>query len=65
MRHTPPVVFSGHELKCAFGIEMPYDRVIVLLLEHLCTASASSQAVQLRLVVEEIVMLLPVALVMA
>ncbi len=65
VHHALPVVFYLHELECAFGAKMPCDGVIVVAPEHLRTASASSWDVQLHSVVEETVILLPMALVLA
>ncbi len=44
---------------------MPSNRVIVMAPKHFHTVFASSQDVQLHLVVKETVMLLPMALVLA
>jgi hypothetical protein len=44
---------------------MPGDKVIVMVPKHLRTSSSSSRDVQLHLVIEETVLLLPVALILA
>jgi hypothetical protein len=43
---------------------MSCDRIIVMALKHLCTGSSSSRNVQLHLVIQETVVLLPVTLIL-
>ncbi len=61
VRHVWPVVFPGHKLELAFDAKMPCNRDFVVVPEHLCIVSASSRDVELHLVVEETIMLLPMA----
>ncbi len=63
--HAWLVVHPEHELESAFDAEMTRDGVILMALEHLHTASASCRNVQLHAIVEEAVVLLPMALVQA
>ncbi len=64
-RHARQAIYHRLELKCAFGAIMPSDSIIMTAPEHLCTAFASYRNVQLHVVVEETVMLLPIALLLA
>jgi hypothetical protein len=48
VQHVRPVILPGHMLKHALSAKMPCNKVIMVALEHLRTASASSQDIQLH-----------------
>ncbi len=57
VQHAQPLVFPGYELKYVFSPKMPRDRVIVVVPEQLCMASATCRNTKLRAVIEVTVVL--------
>jgi hypothetical protein len=65
LRYAQPVVLISYKLECMFSLRKPYNKIIVVVMEHLHMALARYHNIQLHGILEKTMEMLPITMILA